>query len=73
MYLVLREKLSVQRNFAIDFASSGEIFHVMCWLPKYLVCGYSLAAVVRISLFPRKLVVKGERISQLAVLVHEGF
>lgn len=67
--MLLREKLRIQRNFArdsMDFASSGEMFHAKCWLPKYLVCGYSLAVIVGILLFPRNLVVKGERIVQSA-------
>lgn len=67
--MLLREKLRIQRNFArdsMDFASSGEMFHAKCWLPKYLVCGYSLAVIVGILLFSRNLVVKGERIVQSA-------
>jgi len=43
------------------------MFYAMGWLPEYLVCGYSLAALVGISLFPRNLLVEGESIAQLAL------
>lgn len=69
MYLLLREKPcseEFRNRLKTDFASSGEMFHAMTWLPKYLVRGYSLAAVVGISSFPRHGLVEGERIAQLA-------
>lgn len=63
MYLLLRENVSVQANLVTDSRLTlplQERCSVLCWLPKYLVCGYSLV-VVGILLFQ---VFRGERIAQ---------